>query len=98
MSFEIATKVFKDPFAVDRLDVREDYGEERYILIGTADGVVLTVVYTERTGRIRIISTRRRSKIRFEVYRARFFGHKFDLSDVLHVGLLPGKTGFARAA
>ena len=32
------------------------------------------------------------------VYRARFFGHKFDLSDVLHVGLLPGKTGFARAA
>ena len=32
------------------------------------------------------------------LYRARFFGHKFDLSDVLHVGLLPGKTGFARAA
>ena len=32
------------------------------------------------------------------VYRARFFGHKFDLSGVLHVGFLPGETRLARAA
>jgi hypothetical protein len=32
------------------------------------------------------------------VYRARFFGHKFDLSGVLHGGFLPGETRLARAA
>jgi hypothetical protein len=32
------------------------------------------------------------------VYRARFFGHNFDLSGVLHVGFLPGETRLARAA
>ena len=32
------------------------------------------------------------------VYRARFFGHKFDLSGVLHVDFLPGETRLARAA
>ena len=32
------------------------------------------------------------------MYRARFFGHKFDLSGVLHVGLLPGETRLTRAA
>jgi DNA-binding protein H-NS len=33
-----------------------------------------------------------------KVYRARFFGHKFDLSGVLHGGFLPGETRLARAA
>ena len=32
------------------------------------------------------------------VYRTRFFGHKFDLSGVLHVDFLPGETRLARAA
>lgn len=46
----------------------------------------------------------RRRKVRqqrrggIEVYRARFFGHKFDLSGVLHVDFLPGETRLARAA
>jgi len=62
VSFETAVKVFTDPFAVERLDDREDYGEERFILIGTADEVVLTVVYTERNGRFRIISARRATR------------------------------------
>ena len=53
VSFETATEVFSDPFAVERLDDREDYGEDRFILIGFAEGTVLTVVYTERDGRIR---------------------------------------------
>lgn len=33
-----------------------------------------------------------------KLYRARFFGHKFDLSGVLHVDFLPGETRLARAA
>ena len=42
------------------LTFRRDYGEERYILIGMAgpEGP-LTVVFTERQGRIRMISARR---------------------------------------
>lgn len=62
VSFEVATGVFKDPFGVERLDDREDYGEDRYILIGTAEGAVLTVVYVERNDRIRIISARQATK------------------------------------
>jgi len=60
VSFEMAQTVFKDSFAIERLDDREDYGEERFVIIGMAEGhVVLYVAYTEREGRIRIISARR---------------------------------------
>lgn len=60
VSFDLAKTVFKDPFAVERLDDREDYGEERLIIIGrAAGGVVLFVAYAERGEHIRIISARR---------------------------------------
>ena len=60
VSFDLAKTVFRDPFAVERLDDREDYGEGRFVIIGMAQGnVVLFVAYTEREGRMRIISARR---------------------------------------
>ena len=62
VSFETAIKVFRDPFGIERLDDRQDYGEERFILIGTAEEVVITVVYTERNDRARIISARRATR------------------------------------
>jgi len=62
VSFETATEVFRDPFAVELLDDRDDYDEDRFILIGTAEGALLTVVYTERSGRFRIISARQATK------------------------------------
>jgi len=62
VSFELAAEVFGDPFGVERLDDREDYGEDRFVLIGTAEGAVLTVVYSERNGRIRLISARQATK------------------------------------
>ena len=56
----MAKTVFKDPFAIERLDDREDYGEARFVLIGMAEGnVVLFVAYTGREDLIRIISARR---------------------------------------
>jgi len=58
VSFEFAIEVFKDPFAIERLDDREDYGEDRFILIGSTEGSILTIVYTDRNDRIRIISSR----------------------------------------
>ena len=53
-------EVFKDPFAIERLDDREEHDEQRLVIIGMADGkVLLFVAYTEREERIRIISARR---------------------------------------
>lgn len=51
--------MFRDPFAVELLDDREAYFEERYILIGMSTANVLVVVYTERNDRNRIISARK---------------------------------------
>jgi hypothetical protein len=58
VSFEAAKLVFDDPFAIERLDDREDYGEERFNIIGMVEGRVLLVSYTVRNDVIRIISAR----------------------------------------
>jgi uncharacterized DUF497 family protein len=53
---------------LDWIDDREDYGEERVVLLGMTDGSVLVVVYTERGSRIRIISARRADRYEQEIY------------------------------
>jgi len=58
VSFDTAKKVFKDPFAIERLDDREDYGEDRFNIFGMVEGRLLFVVYTLRNGTIRLISAR----------------------------------------
>jgi uncharacterized DUF497 family protein len=58
VTFEAAREVFKDPFALDWLDDREAYGEDRYAIIGMAEGHLLFVAYTMRGEAIRIISAR----------------------------------------
>lgn len=58
VTFEAARDVLKDPFAIEQIDDRKDYGEERFIIIGMAKGRLLTVVYTMRGKSIRIISAR----------------------------------------
>lgn len=58
IDFAVASNVFKDVFAIERLDDRQDYGEERYIIVGMAEGRLLTVAYTMRNDTIRIISAR----------------------------------------
>jgi uncharacterized protein len=68
VSFELATTVFKDPFAIELVDEREDYGEERLIIIGMAERVLLFVAFTEREERIRIISARRATKYEQDHY------------------------------
>ena len=55
---EKAKDVFKDPFAIEWLDDREDYGEDRYVIIGMANNRLLFVAYTMRGEAIRIISAR----------------------------------------
>ena len=62
MTFEQATYAFRDPFAVEWIDARAVYGEERVILLGMSFGQILSVVYTERVEHLRIISARRATK------------------------------------
>lgn len=56
VSFETARSVFDDPFAVDIEDRSANYGEIRRRIVGLGNGLVLTVIYTERSETIRIIS------------------------------------------
>lgn len=53
--FELARRVFEDPNAIDRLDLDET-DEERVLITGLVGDVLLTVVFTERGHRRRIIS------------------------------------------
>jgi uncharacterized DUF497 family protein len=59
LSFRIASRVFDDPLVLIEQDDSEDYGESRYLAIGFIEGLLVTVAYTERSDRIRIISARK---------------------------------------
>ena len=62
IEFEQACSVFVDPFAIELVDDRKDYGEPRYILIGRSKQGVLTVIHTPREDKHRIISARKASE------------------------------------
>jgi hypothetical protein len=59
VSFEAARYVFDDVFASDRCDFESQPGEVRFVITGTVRDIILTVIYTERGRRIRIISARK---------------------------------------
>ena len=58
VTFEAARAAFTDPFALDWLDESEDYGEDRFVVVGMAEGRLLYVAYVMRGERIRLISAR----------------------------------------
>ena len=58
VSFEAARLAFEDPFAIVRGDHRQDYGEDRFILLGIVQERLLAVAYAMRGERMRIISAR----------------------------------------
>ena len=68
ISFPQAISAFRDTFAVEYPDDRRDYGEDRFIHIGMANGQLLTIVFTERADRTRLISARRSTKYEEELY------------------------------
>ncbi|HEY1615217.1 MAG TPA: BrnT family toxin [Rhizomicrobium sp.] len=57
--FAFAVRVFVDSRRLERIDRRQDYGEERRQTIGEIDGKTYLVVFTQRKNAIRIISARR---------------------------------------
>jgi uncharacterized protein len=58
VSFDQARDAFDDPFAIEFVDDREDYGEQRLILMGMVEDRLLVVAYTMRNDAVRIISAR----------------------------------------
>ena len=73
--FAFAAVIFAGP-TLERIDTRQDYGEVRRIALGIADGIPLTVVYTDRAeaGEVvrRIISARVSSRRERQAYRQVF--------------------------
>lgn len=68
VTFDQGAKAVDAPFAVEWIDDREDYGEERINLLGMCDGVLLHVTYTERDERVWIISARRAERHEQDYY------------------------------
>ena len=58
VAFATARAVFRDPFAIERLDDRGNYGEDRFVTIGMVGGRLLSVAHTMRGDIVRIISAR----------------------------------------
>ena len=73
--FAFATLIFDGP-TLERHDNRQDYGEMRIVALGIADGIPLTVVYSDRAegGEIvrRIISARVSDRRERKAYREIF--------------------------
>lgn len=68
VAFHEAVLAFRDPFAIERIDDRQNYGEERINLLALCRGTVLHVTYSERGNQIRIISARQAEKHEQEDY------------------------------
>jgi len=58
LDFCDAWEVFERPM-LQKLDVRQPYGEERYLAFGVLERKVVAIVFTERGDTIRVISFRR---------------------------------------
>ena len=61
IDFRDAAKVFDGPLVAVE-DTRQDYGEARYVALGLLEGIVVSMVYTERGSVIRLISIRKALK------------------------------------
>jgi uncharacterized DUF497 family protein len=71
VSFQAATVTFQDPLAALHSDPDHSTGEKREILIGhDALSRLLLVVFTERQGKIRIITARKATKRERQAYEA----------------------------
>jgi len=59
VSLAFAEKVLDDPHRVEILDLRFDYGEDRWAVFGRVEGRVWICVYTPRGETRRMISVRK---------------------------------------
>jgi uncharacterized DUF497 family protein len=76
ISFEQASCVFADPFALDKFDEDHSHLEERWLLLGKSlNEVILVVVHTFTTDDgveiVRIISARKATRKETQTYQSR---------------------------
>lgn len=67
ISFKTAALVFSDSNRIELFDKRHSTTEDRYIVIGIVNKLI-TVIYTERTDCVRIISARIANSLERKVY------------------------------
>ena len=67
LDFVVALELFADYF-MERLDDRQDYGEDRWVALGMIRGVAVVLVYTERDNKLRPISLRKATAMERSVY------------------------------
>ena len=69
VSFEEAASAFGDPMSYTFADPDHSIGEERWLMFGLSRmNRVLTVIYTHRRGKYRIISARLATKHERKIY------------------------------
>ena len=71
VSFELAREVFNDRAAYDREDSSMNYGEDRFLTVGLAGRRLLSIAWTSRGSRARIISVRIATPKERRVYHGR---------------------------
>lgn len=75
VAFQEATTCFDDRLAVEGPDEEHSQAEQRWVLIGLSEKLrLLTVNYTERHERIRLISARKSSRTEEARYASENFG------------------------
>jgi uncharacterized protein len=66
VTFQLAREAFLD---INNFEYADEYPfEERTVLLGMADGVILYIVYTDRPPNIRLISARKAEKHEQDIY------------------------------
>lgn len=69
LSFEEASTVFQDDLSLTGRDPDHSIGEHRFVTFGlSAKSRILVVSYTERGGKIRIISARPATRVERRIY------------------------------
>jgi uncharacterized DUF497 family protein len=62
LDFSVAVWVFRDLFSHDQEDCSMHCGEMRRMVTGLVGGRLITLIYTERENRYRIVSARKASR------------------------------------
>lgn len=68
---ERARRAFLAPM-LSRIDGRRDYGDERWLGLGTTDGTVIVIAYTLRSDKVSIISARHANRHESQIYNTVF--------------------------
>ena len=67
LDLAVSLELFADYF-MERLDARQDYGEDRWVALGMIRGIAVVLVYTERNDKLRPISLRRATAQERSIY------------------------------